>query len=82
MTDNRKTLLSGVTRRRMLLWQDAVGLSYSWTRPLLPCKRLKISSIYFFIAQHVYFRQGTDEADVYPNTFWMPGTAVQVLLHS
>ena len=31
-----------------------------------------------FYAQHVFFRQGTDEADVYPNTFWMPGTAVQV----
>ena len=35
----------------------------------------------FFAAQrHVFFRQGTDEADVYPNTFWMPGTAVQVSL--
>ena len=35
-----------------------------------------------FYAQHVFFRQGTDEADVYPNTFWMPGTAVQVFLCS
>ena len=30
------------------------------------------------VGWQTHFRQGTDEANVYPNTFWMPGTAVQV----
>jgi len=35
------------------------------------------SGLIIFMDPSTVAMQGTDEADVYPNTFWMPGTAVQ-----